>query len=78
VPKPLVVVVKVNGHPARALFDSGSLGDFVSSTLVDQLKLKKDALTKPIPLHLAVQGSRSMINYGTMVQFEYQTVNESL
>jgi hypothetical protein len=77
VPKPLVVVVKVNGHPARALFDSGSLGDFISSTLVDQLKLKRESLTKPIPLHLAVQGSRSMINYGTTVQLEYQTVNET-
>jgi hypothetical protein len=77
VPKPLVVVVKINGHPARALFDSGSLGDFISSTLVDQLKLKKESLTKPIPLHLAVQGSRSMINYGTMVQLEYQNINET-
>ena len=28
-PKPLVVKVAVNGHPARALLDSGSLGDFI-------------------------------------------------
>ena len=34
-PKPLVVKVTVNGHPARALLDSGSLGDFMSSTLAD-------------------------------------------
>ena len=37
VPKPLVVVVKVNGHAARALLDSGSLGDFISTSLTDQL-----------------------------------------
>ena len=40
VPRPIVVTVKIDGHPARALLDSGSLGDFLSSTLADQLKVK--------------------------------------
>ena len=39
-PKPLVVKVIVNGQPARALLDSGLLGDFMSSTLADQLAVK--------------------------------------
>ena len=41
IPIPLIVMVKVNGQPARALVDSGSFADFVSSTLVDQLQLKR-------------------------------------
>ena len=56
-PKPIVVKVLVNGHPARALLDSESLGDFMSSTLADQLALKKEILNTPLALQLAVQGS---------------------
>lgn len=59
VPKLLVIVVKINGKLAHALVDSGSLGDFISSTLVQQLKIKKKKLTSPVPIQLAVQGSRS-------------------
>ncbi|KAF8227864.1 hypothetical protein L208DRAFT_1404802, partial [Tricholoma matsutake] len=40
VPKPVVVVAKINGHSVCALIDSGSLGDFLSTTLTDQLKVK--------------------------------------
>jgi hypothetical protein len=58
VPKPVVVVVRINENPARALLDSGSLGDFMSTSLADQLKVKKTALEKPLTLQLAVQGSR--------------------
>ena len=76
IPKPLVVVVKVNGHPARALLDSGSLGDFMSTTLADQLKVKRIELEKPISLQLAVQGSRSKVNCGANVNFEYQNIKE--
>ena len=28
-PKPIIVKVDINGRPARALLDSGSLGDFI-------------------------------------------------
>lgn len=41
VPKPVVVIAKINGHSVRALIDSGSLGDFLSTTLTDQLKVKR-------------------------------------
>jgi hypothetical protein len=40
VARPLVIVVRVNGEPVRALVDSGSLGDLVSTSLADQLRLK--------------------------------------
>ncbi|THV05484.1 hypothetical protein K435DRAFT_647211, partial [Dendrothele bispora CBS 962.96] len=76
VPKPVVVVLNILGKPARALLDTGSLGDFMSSSLADQLGVKKITLQKPIPLHLAVQGSRSKINTGTIVQTEYQEISE--
>lgn len=75
--KPLVIVVKIEGEPAHAPVDSGSLGDFMSSTLVQQLGIKKRELHSPIPVQLAVQGSRSRINYGATTKFEYQSISEA-
>lgn len=74
-PRALVVMVQIEGRPCRALLDSGSLTDFVSSTLVDQLKLKYDLLEKPIPLQLAVSGSRSVVKANTTVNLVYQDVS---
>ena len=75
VPRLVVVVVRINGHPTRALIDSGSLGDFMSTTLADQLKVGKIPLEKPLPVQLAVQGSRTRANYGTKVNLQYQGIN---
>ncbi|KAG2064351.1 hypothetical protein BDR04DRAFT_1180195 [Suillus decipiens] len=76
IPKPVVVVMDINGWPASALIDSGSLSDFMSVTLADQLKVNKVALTKPIVVQLAVQGSQSKVNYGAQVQLKYQSIGE--
>ncbi|KAG9227810.1 hypothetical protein CCMSSC00406_0000544 [Pleurotus cornucopiae] len=76
IPRPLVITVNVKGHPCRALLDSGSLGDFVSSTLVTQLKLKRHELKKSLPLQLAVQGSRLKINFGCRANIQYQDGKE--
>ncbi|KAI0354525.1 hypothetical protein OH77DRAFT_1405030, partial [Trametes cingulata] len=76
VPEPIVVVVHVNCHPARALLDSGSLADFMSARLAQQLAIKLLELEKPLPVQLAVQGSRAKINYGCKARFEYQNINE--
>lgn len=76
-PKPVVVKIEINGHPVRALLDSGSLGDFISSTLVDQLSVKRETLESPLALHLAVQGSRSKVNARATVNLKYQEVNET-
>jgi hypothetical protein len=35
-----VIVVHAEGHPVQALLDSGSLTNFISTTLVDQLKIE--------------------------------------
>ena len=42
--KLIVVKVTINSHPARALLNSGSLGDFMPSTLANQLQLKQNML----------------------------------
>ncbi|KAF8172626.1 hypothetical protein K438DRAFT_1611694, partial [Mycena galopus ATCC 62051] len=76
VARPLVIVVRVNGEPVRALVDSGSLGDLVSTSLADQLRLKRKELKDPITLQLAVQGSRSKINHSVNVKMSYQDIAE--
>ncbi|KAJ3475739.1 hypothetical protein NLI96_g11638 [Meripilus lineatus] len=76
IPEPIVVVVDVNGEPARALMDSGSLADFISAKFVRQLKVKTFDLEKPLPVQLAVQGSRTKITTGCMIQLKYQDINE--
>ncbi|KAJ3474431.1 hypothetical protein NLI96_g12462 [Meripilus lineatus] len=74
IPKTLVITVKINGKPVKALLDSGSMADFVSTTIVDQLKLEKEVLVKQLPVQLAVHGSRTKINSCTTVDFEYQGI----
>ena len=76
-PKPVVVKIEVNGHPVRALLDSGSLGDFISSTLVDQLAVPRETLDSPLSLHLAVQGSRSKVNARVTIKLKYQEIDET-
>jgi hypothetical protein len=76
-PKPIVVKIEINDHPVRALLDSGSLGDFISSTLVDQLSVTRETLASPLSLHLAVQGSRSKVNSRATVRLKYQEIDES-
>ncbi|OCH86074.1 hypothetical protein OBBRIDRAFT_738693 [Obba rivulosa] len=77
VPEPVVVVVRVNDQPARTLLDTGSLSDFMSAKLAHQLGIKPFELEKPLPVHLAVQGSRAKINLGCNAGIEYQTIRET-
>ncbi|KAJ2980416.1 hypothetical protein NUW54_g11009 [Trametes sanguinea] len=74
IPEPIVIVVQINGQPARALLDSGSLSDFVSAKFAHQLNIKAFELAKPLPVHLAVQGSRAKINCGCRAVLEYQRI----
>ncbi|EMD35121.1 hypothetical protein CERSUDRAFT_97042 [Gelatoporia subvermispora B] len=76
VPEPVVVVVRINGEPARTLLDSGSLADFMSAKLAHQLGIKTFELAKPLPVHLAVQGSRAKINLGCTADVDYQGIWE--
>ncbi|OJT02036.1 Retrovirus-related Pol polyprotein from transposon 17.6 [Trametes pubescens] len=74
-PLPVVVTVQINGRPARALLDTGCMADFISTTLVDQLKLPTEVLEKQLPVQLAVQGSRSKISRCATVDFAYQDIS---
>jgi len=65
----------MNGQPAHALIDMGSLADFISLTLVEQLRLKCVMLEKPLTIQLAVQGSCSKVNFGVRVRFLYQRMD---
>jgi hypothetical protein len=58
------------------LLDSRSQADLVSSMLVDQLKLPKTALAKPLQLQLVVTGSRGMLRYKAVGRFQYQNEDE--
>ncbi|KAJ8089345.1 hypothetical protein PM082_014593 [Marasmius tenuissimus] len=75
VPRPIIVDVKVNGCPTRALIDSGSTTDFISTRLVDQLKLQRTDLDKPLPIQMTVQGSVSRVYCSTKVDFQYQGID---
>ena len=75
IPRPVVVTVHIEGRPARALIDTGCLADFMSVALAEQLRVKRLQLTKPLTIQLAVQGSRSKVNFGTKVRFQYQGAN---
>ncbi|CCA74791.1 hypothetical protein PIIN_08760 [Serendipita indica DSM 11827] len=76
VPKTCIIDAFVNGEAAQALVDTGSMSDFVSTTLVDQLRLKYESLAKPLTVQLAVTGSRGKINASTTVAFRYGDICE--
>ena len=72
IPRPVVVTVHIEGHPARALIDTGSLADFMSVTLAEQLRVKRLPLAKSLTIQLVVRGSRSKVDFGIKVRFQYQ------
>ncbi|KAJ3560998.1 hypothetical protein NP233_g10469 [Leucocoprinus birnbaumii] len=51
------------------------MGDFISTTIAQQLNVPKFELAKAIPVQMVCQGSRSNINYRTKVQFTHQKLN---
>ena len=75
VPQPIVVIAKVEGQDARALLDSGSLADFMSSRFADQIKIKRTPLAKPLPVGMATSGSRSMSNYCAEARLQFAEVD---
>ncbi|KAG2034497.1 hypothetical protein BDR03DRAFT_984357 [Suillus americanus] len=44
---------------------------------LEQIRCKLKVLEKPLTIQLAVQGSRSKVNYGTQVRFQYQDADYS-
>lgn len=75
VPEPVVILAKINGQEVQAPIDTGSMADFISTTVAEQLKLNKEVYAKPLSVQLAVHGSRSKINCGMRVRFQYQSID---
>ncbi|KZP13652.1 hypothetical protein FIBSPDRAFT_897206 [Athelia psychrophila] len=78
-PRPIEVVVHINGHNCRALLDSGSLSDFMSTTICDQLCVRKEELKElkeSILLQLACSGSSSKIHARATAKLEYQDISK--
>ncbi|KZP13678.1 hypothetical protein FIBSPDRAFT_657744, partial [Athelia psychrophila] len=75
-PRPIEVVVHIDGHNCRALLDLGSLSDFMLTTICDWLRVHKEELKESIPLQLACSGSSSKIHARTTAKLEYQDISE--
>ena len=71
-----MVTVHIEGHPARALIDTGSLANFMPVKLAEQICVKRLQLVKHPTIQLAVQGSRSKVNFGTKVCFQHQGADD--
>lgn len=67
IPTPIIIDAKVNS--------SGSLGDFMSTTLCDQLKLVCDRLSTPMTRKMAVSGSQSKVNVQAKARLTYQEID---
>jgi hypothetical protein len=76
-PKQVIVEAFINGQSVRAMMDTGSMMDFISTRLVDQLKIPKEVLVKPVPLFMAVSGSRSKVNCSVTANLQYQGIDTS-
>ena len=72
---PIIITVKINRELVRVIIDSGLLADFMSTKFADQIGIRKIALAKLLPIQLAVQGSRSKVNYCTNVRIQYREIN---
>ncbi|KIO19465.1 hypothetical protein M407DRAFT_11384 [Tulasnella calospora MUT 4182] len=69
VPHPIVIEVFINGRAVHAVVDTGSLADFISTRLVDQLKLPVHNLNKPLPVQLATAGMPFLYQYKVALGF---------
>lgn len=75
-PIPLIIAVKLNGFACKAMIDSGSLTDFISSRLADLLDLKRQMYGEAIKVSLTVRGSETKINAGVTARLTYQEIAE--
>jgi hypothetical protein len=71
------VMLLVQGLHAKALIDPGSTTDMVSADFARVANLTPIELTNPIPLQLALSGSRSKINFGTRPEISIGPIKES-
>ncbi|KAG8722444.1 hypothetical protein FRC09_006266 [Ceratobasidium sp. 395] len=77
VARAIVVQMFINGKSCRVLLDLGLLGNFISSTTIDQLKIKTEVLAKPMGLVMAVAGSRGVIKHSATVNIKHQEIDNT-
>ncbi|CAG8640363.1 4466_t:CDS:2, partial [Acaulospora colombiana] len=77
VPKTCVIDAFIKDEPVRVLIDTGSMSDFLSTTLVDQLKIETDQLAQPLTVQLAVTGSRGKIHSSATTKIRYEEIEET-
>jgi len=66
--------ININGHQARVLFDTGTIGtDLLSNRFITTHNIPYESLTKPRTLKMAVKGSRSSANHKCNVSLEIGT-----
>jgi hypothetical protein len=70
----LAAYVTINGIQAYTLFDSGSTTDAVTPDFTRVAKLPTYTLDDPVTLQLGCIGSRSKINFGSIVKTEFASV----
>jgi hypothetical protein len=69
-------MLDVQGLQAKALIDPGSTTDMVSSDFARVARLEPIELETPIPLQLALSGSRSKINFGARPKISLGPIKE--
>ncbi|QRW20520.1 Zinc finger, CCHC-type [Rhizoctonia solani] len=72
----LIVEANLEGKSVCVLLDLGCQTDMVSTTIVDQLRLPKVKLTKPLQVQLAMAGLQGTLHYGVKARIEYQGIDE--
>ncbi|CAD6976127.1 unnamed protein product [Tilletia controversa] len=68
---PITGTVMINGHKAKALFDSGSTADLISASFVGAHRIPNFKLKEPSPLQLAIKGSRGKINCACIAEITH-------
>ena len=69
--QPISVFWEIGGVKAHCLFDSRCKGIMISPSFIRAVKIEPFPLNKPIGIHLAVTGSKSVINYGANATIKY-------
>ncbi|KZS93895.1 hypothetical protein SISNIDRAFT_395303, partial [Sistotremastrum niveocremeum HHB9708] len=74
----LAAFISVNGIKAHALFDTGCESTMMSQQFADVNKIKLQEFSNPMPLQLAVKGSRSVVYYGSQAQVTHGPIDRKV
>ncbi|KZT43950.1 hypothetical protein SISSUDRAFT_977532, partial [Sistotremastrum suecicum HHB10207 ss-3] len=74
----LAAFISVNGIKAHALFDTGCESTMMSQQFADVNKIDLQEYSNPMPLQLAVKGSRSVVYYGSQAQVLHGPIDRKI